>query len=77
MQFDGREEYMNHEVIDYLKNCGVQYEITAAHLPAQNGVAEDLNRTLIEHARAIMLKHNIPYFLWPEAIYHKWLLTSL
>ena len=23
MQFDGREEYMNHEVINYLKNCGV------------------------------------------------------
>jgi len=51
-----------------LKSCGIRYEITAVHSPAQNGIAERLNRTLIKHVHAMMLEHNIPYFLWPEAV---------
>jgi len=50
MRFDGRGEYIDHEVINYLKSCGIQYEITAAYSSAQNGIAERLNHTLIEHA---------------------------
>ena len=68
MWFDGGGEYIDHEVIDYLKSCRIQYEIIAAHSPAQNGIAEHLNHTLIEHICTMMLKHNIPYFLWPEAV---------
>jgi len=68
MQFDGRGEYMKHEVIDYLKNCKVWYKITATHSPAQNSIVKYLNHILIEHAYAMMLEHNISYFLWPEAI---------
>ena len=68
MRFDGRGEYIDHEVIDYLKSCGIQYEITAVHSPAQNGIAECLNHTLIKYACTMMLEHNIPYFLWPEAV---------
>jgi len=40
-----------------LKSCEIQYEITAAHLFAQNGTAKCLNRTLIEHTHAMMLCH--------------------
>jgi len=68
MQFDGGGEYIDHEVINYLKSCEIRYEITAAYSPAQNGIAKRLNRTLIEHTCAMMLEHNIPYFLWPEAV---------
>jgi len=68
IQFDSREEYIDHEVIDYLKSCEIRYEITATHSPAQNGIAKHLNRTLIEHTHAMMLEYNIPYFLWPEAV---------
>ena len=68
MQFNGGGEYINHKVINYLKSCGIWYEITAAHSPAQNGIAECLNCTLIKHTHAMMLEHNISYFLWPEAV---------
>ena len=35
-------------------------------LPKWN--TERLNRTLTEHARAMIKAHNVPHFLWPEAI---------
>jgi len=38
MLFNSRGEYVDHEVIDYLKSCGIQYEITAAHSPAQKAL---------------------------------------
>ena len=28
--FDGGGEYTDHEVIDYLRSCGIRYKITAA-----------------------------------------------
>ena len=68
IQFDSGEKYIDYEVIDYLKSYGIQYKITAAHSPAQNGTVKCLNRILIKHVRAMMLEHNIPYFLWPEAV---------
>ena len=66
--FDGEGEYIDHEVIDYLKSCGIQYKITATHSPIQNGIAEHLNCTLIEHMCTMMLEHNILYFFWPEVV---------
>ena len=66
--FDGKGEYIDHKVIDYLKSCGIQYEITATYSPIQNGIAKCLNHILIEHMYAMMLEHNISYFLWPETV---------
>jgi hypothetical protein len=38
------------------------------HSPSQNGIAERLNRTLVEHARAMLHQHGLPHSLWKEAI---------
>ena len=38
--------------------------------PAQNSIVERLNRTLAEHARAILMDTMTPKFLWEEAIRH-------
>lgn len=43
-------------------------ETTAPYSPAQNGIAERLNRTLLEHARAMLFAKNLPKILWPEAV---------
>ena len=43
-------------------------EITALYSPAQNGIVERLNRVLVEYACAILLKHNLPKFLWEDAV---------
>ena len=57
LQSDRGEEYnMSEEFQHYLKECGIKPEATAAYSPQQNGVAERLNRTLVEAART-MLTH--------------------
>ena len=38
--------------------------------PKQNGVAERLNRTLVEKLRAMLLEYNLPKSLWGYAILH-------
>jgi hypothetical protein len=43
-------------------------ESTAPYSPAQNGIAERLNRTLLEHARAMIFAKQAPKILWPEAV---------
>jgi hypothetical protein len=53
---------------EYLKDCGIQLQLTAAYSPSQNRVAERLNQTLVEHAWAMLIKHHLPRFLWPEAV---------
>jgi len=37
---------------------GIQRRLTAPYTPEQNGVAEQMNRTLIEMARYILLQGN-------------------
>jgi hypothetical protein len=65
---DNAKEYISKEVRDYLGSKGIRLELTAPYSPQQNGVAERLNRTLIEHARAMLAAHSLPLILWPEAI---------
>ena len=43
-------------------------ETTAPYSPAQNGIAEQLNWTLLERTWAIIFSKNLPKTLWPEAI---------
>ena len=49
---------------------GIKLEYTTLHSPAQNGVAERMNCTLAELARAMIFSTQIPKFLWPKAIMH-------
>lgn len=65
---DGAGELISKEFQKYLLDHGIQLEITSAHSPAQNGIAEHLNRTLVEHSRAMIHAHNLPYSLWREAV---------
>lgn len=61
-----------------MKDNGIERQLTVHDLPQQNGVAERLNRTLVEHARAMLLARNMPKFLWAEAIdYATWLKNRL
>ena len=68
LRIDNGTEYINKEFLAYCKSQGIIVETTAPHSPAQNGVAERLNRTLVESARAMLLAQHIPQRFWPEAI---------
>ena len=65
---DSGGEYINEPFKTYCAEASIIMEQTAPYSPAQNGIAERVNRTLLEHARAMIFSKNISKHLWPEAI---------
>ncbi len=59
---------MSAEFKEYLRSKGIQHELTMAHTPQQNRIAEHMNRTLMESARSIMSHAHLPYCFWAEVI---------
>ena len=49
-QVDGRGESLGREFRKYLLDNSIQLDITTPYSPSQNGIAEHLNQTLVEHA---------------------------
>ena len=68
LRSDNGGEYLSTEFEIYLKSKGIRHEYTVPYSPQQNGVAERLNRTLLESAKAMMSKANLPKMYWAEAI---------
>ena len=69
LQVNNAKEYVEGEFKTYLESRSIVLRTTAPYSLAQNGVAERLNRTLVERACAMLFAYdNIPRFLWEEAI---------
>lgn len=68
LQTDNGGEYFSHEFETYLKSKSTQHELSVAYSPQQNGVAERMNRTLIECARAMIEHAGLSNSYWAEAI---------
>jgi hypothetical protein len=78
MRLDRGGEYLSGEFDQYLHQQGIEWQLTIHDSPQQNGVAKHLNRTLVEHARAMLLGKNLPKYLWAEAVnYATWLKNCL
>ena len=54
----------------HLRANGTERKLTVHDTPEHNGVAERLNRTLIERVRAVLHVSSLPKLLWGEAIIH-------
>jgi transposase InsO family protein len=63
-------EYLSETFINYLEKHGTERKLTVHDTPEENGVAERLNRTLMEKAHAMMITAQVPIFLWGEAVFH-------
>lgn len=50
------------------QQLGIYHQVTTAHTPEQNGVAERINQTLFGYIRSMVHGHDIPTFLWPEML---------
>src|SRR5258705_1396940 len=71
---DRGSEYMSTEFTQYLRDEGIERQLTVHDSPQQNGVTERLNRTLVEHEHAMLVARDLPKFLWAKAIgYMTWL----
>ena len=65
---DNGGEYTSNKFEDYLKAEGVRHERTVPKTPEQNGVAERLNRTLVETTRSLLIDSKLPHKFWAEAL---------
>ena len=65
---DNDGEYVSEEFEAYLKLKGIRHELTVPHTPEQNGVAERMNRTLMESARCMISHAGLPDSYWAEAV---------
>ncbi|OJA13049.1 hypothetical protein AZE42_11790, partial [Rhizopogon vesiculosus] len=63
-------EYLGKEFVMHLKAAGTEQKLTIHNTPQHNGVAERLNRTLLEKVHAMLHKSGLPRFLWGEAVHH-------
>jgi len=66
---DGGGEYKR-EMTTYFESIGIKHLLTAPYNPQSNGVAERLNRTLIDMMRTILINGNMPHEFWAEALVH-------
>lgn len=68
LRSDNGGEYLSEEFESYLTSKGIHHELSAPYSPSQNGVAERINRTLMESARSMMSQAGIPESYWAEAV---------
>lgn len=65
---DGGGEFTSTEFSRHLENSGVRHEVTIPRTPEQNGVAERMNRTLMESVRSMLADSGLPKQFWAEAL---------
>lgn len=64
---DNGGEYVAKRLGAYFTENGIVHEKTAPYTPQQNGVAERLNRTMLERVRAMLQDCGLKQHLWAEA----------
>ena len=68
---------MKDKLLAWCRSEGIQLQLTAPYSPSQNGVAEQMNRTLVELAWAMLADSKLPKFLWEPAVAHAAYLRNL
>ena len=68
LRSDNGGEYTGKQFQEYLKSEGVRHELTVPKTPQQNGVAERLNRTLVEMVRTMLVESKLNQRFWGEAM---------
>ena len=60
LRSDNGGEYCSMAFQEYMKQHGIVHQTTVPYSPEQNGVAERMNRTLVETARSMMSHSKVP-----------------
>ncbi|XP_074374572.1 uncharacterized protein LOC141714981 [Apium graveolens] len=60
-------EFRNAKLNDFCMEKGILRQYSAPRTPQQDGVVEIKNRTLVEAARTMLNKSNLPTYFWAEA----------
>jgi len=68
LRTDNGTEYVNQDFTRYLQSRQINHETSTPYTPQQNGLAERVNRTLIEKARALISHAGLAKSYWAEAV---------
>ncbi|KAL3849434.1 hypothetical protein ACJIZ3_011316 [Penstemon smallii] len=68
MRTDIGGEYTSNEFDNFCQQEGIKRQFTVAYTPQQNGVAERMNITLLEHTRAMLRTAGMTKLFWAEAV---------
>ena len=63
-------EYLSDDFTHHLKSKSTEWKLITHNTPEHNGVAERLNRTLVERVRTILHDSGLLKNLWREALLH-------
>lgn len=64
---DNGTEYTNRAMQKVLSASGILHETTVSYNPEQNGLAERMNRTIVEKARCLLFDAGLEKTFWAEA----------
>ncbi|GJY58374.1 ribonuclease H-like domain-containing protein [Tanacetum coccineum] len=68
VQLDNGTEFKNRDMLEFCGNKGIKQEYSNARTPQHNGVAERMNRTLIEATRTMLADSLLPTNFRAEAV---------
>ena len=68
LRTDNGGEYVSNAFKSYLTEHGIAHQTTIAYTPQQNGVAERMNRTLIDLVRSMLHAKGLDKAFWAEAL---------
>ena len=68
LRSDPGGEYMSNKFKEHLSERGILHQKSVTDTPQQNGVAERMNRTLVEMARCLLTQAGLENRFWGEAI---------
>lgn len=68
LRCDNGGEYKSREFNRFCSQSGIAIEFTVPYSSEQNGVAERMNRTLMEKARTMIHDSGLPKSIWNEAV---------
>lgn len=65
---DNGTEFFNDQMDNFLSSIGCVHQSSCPYTPQQNGVVERKHRHLLDVARALMMRANLPKLFWGDGI---------
>lgn len=65
---DNGAEYCSKEFDNFFRVNGITHQLSNVYTPQQNGVAERINRTLVERAKCMIFDADLDKSYWAEAV---------
>ena len=65
---DHGREFDNNIFSDFCRDKGINRKFTSPRTQEQNGVVERKNRILVEMARTMLTKHDLPWYFWAKIV---------